>query len=49
MAPFEALYGRKCSSSSCWTEVGEIEITGLDIVLETTKKIKVIQERLKVA
>nr|GFD02940.1 putative reverse transcriptase domain-containing protein [Tanacetum cinerariifolium] len=21
-APFEALYGRKCRSSICWTEVG---------------------------
>ncbi|GFS30298.1 hypothetical protein Acr_00g0011230 [Actinidia rufa] len=25
MAPFEALYGRKCRSPSCWTEVGETE------------------------
>jgi len=23
MAPFEALYGRKCRSSLCWDEVGE--------------------------
>ena len=49
MAPFEALYGRKCRSPSCWTEVGEAEITGPDIVLETTEKIKMIQDRLKVA
>ena len=49
MAPFEALYGRKCRSPSCWTEVGETEITGPDIVLETTEKIKLIQDRLKVA
>ena len=44
MAPFEALYGRKCRSTSCWTEVGEAKITGLDIVLETIKKIKMIQD-----
>nr|GFB14381.1 hypothetical protein [Tanacetum cinerariifolium] len=25
-APFEALYGRKCSSLVCWTEVGEAQI-----------------------
>ncbi|XP_057464990.1 uncharacterized protein LOC130754761 [Actinidia eriantha] len=49
MAPFEALYGRKCRSPSCWTEVGEAEIIGPDIVLETTEKIKMIQDRLKVA
>ena len=49
MVPFEALYGKKCRSSSFWTEVGEAEITRLDIMLETTEKIRVIQERLKVA
>ena len=49
MAPFEALYGRKSRSSSYWTEVGETKITGSDILLETTKKIKLIQEQLKVA
>nr|GFC51460.1 reverse transcriptase domain-containing protein [Tanacetum cinerariifolium] len=25
-APFEALYGRKCHSPVCWTEVGEAQI-----------------------
>ncbi|GFS42085.1 hypothetical protein Acr_00g0078030 [Actinidia rufa] len=47
MAPFEALYGRKCRSPSYWMEVGETEITGPDIVLETTEKIKMIQKKLK--
>ena len=28
MAPFEALYGRKCRSLSCWIEVGETKIMG---------------------
>ncbi|GJU29801.1 putative reverse transcriptase domain-containing protein [Tanacetum coccineum] len=28
-APFEALYGRKCRSPVCWTEVGEAQILGL--------------------
>ncbi|GJV35682.1 putative reverse transcriptase domain-containing protein [Tanacetum coccineum] len=27
-APFEALYGRKCRSPVCWTEVGEAQILG---------------------
>ena len=49
MAAFEALYGRKCRSPSCWMEVGKTEITRPDIVLETTKKIKMIQEKLKIA
>nr|GEW31076.1 putative reverse transcriptase domain-containing protein [Tanacetum cinerariifolium] len=28
-APFEALYGRKCRSPVCWTEVGEAQILGV--------------------
>nr|GEU47547.1 reverse transcriptase domain-containing protein [Tanacetum cinerariifolium] len=27
-APFEALYGRRCHSPVCWTEVGEAQILG---------------------
>nr|GEX86658.1 putative reverse transcriptase domain-containing protein [Tanacetum cinerariifolium] len=38
-ALFEALYGRKCRSSICWAEVGDAQLTGLEIVHETTKKI----------
>ena len=49
MAPFEALYGKKCRTPACWTEVGDATLTGPDIVRETTEKIKVIQERLKTA
>nr|GEZ06880.1 putative reverse transcriptase domain-containing protein [Tanacetum cinerariifolium] len=39
VAPFEALYGRKCRSPVCWNEVGEFHLTGLEIVQETTEKI----------
>ena len=49
MVPFEMLYGRKCRLLSYWTEVGETEITGSNIMLEITEKIKVIQDRLKIA
>ncbi|GKF36414.1 hypothetical protein Tco_0113172, partial [Tanacetum coccineum] len=48
-APFEALYGRKCRSPVIWTEVGESQLIGLEIVQETTKKIFQIKERLKTA
>ncbi|GJZ07735.1 putative reverse transcriptase domain-containing protein [Tanacetum coccineum] len=37
-APFEALYGRKCCSPVCWAEVGEVQLTGPEIVQETTEK-----------
>nr|GFB61583.1 reverse transcriptase domain-containing protein [Tanacetum cinerariifolium] len=39
-APFEALYGRKCRSPVCWTEVGEAQILGPELIQETTEKIK---------
>ncbi|GJY46634.1 putative reverse transcriptase domain-containing protein [Tanacetum coccineum] len=46
-APFEALYGRKCRSPVCWAEVGEIQLTGLEIVQETTEKIIQIKQRIQ--
>nr|GEW44187.1 putative reverse transcriptase domain-containing protein [Tanacetum cinerariifolium] len=39
-APFEALYGRKCRSAVCWTEVGEAQILSPELIQETTEKIK---------
>ncbi|GJW49262.1 putative reverse transcriptase domain-containing protein [Tanacetum coccineum] len=48
-APFEALYGRKCRSPVIWTEVGESQLIGPEIMQETTKKIVQIKERLKTA
>ncbi|GKF76236.1 putative reverse transcriptase domain-containing protein [Tanacetum coccineum] len=38
-APFEALYSRKCRSPVYWAEVREVQLTGLEIVQETTEKI----------
>ncbi|GKD83596.1 putative reverse transcriptase domain-containing protein [Tanacetum coccineum] len=48
-APFEALYGRKCRSPICWAEVGEVQLTGPEIVQETTKKIIQIKQRMQAA
>jgi len=47
MAPYEALYGRKCRSPICWNEVGERRILGPEIVQETEEKVRVIRERLR--
>ncbi|GJZ46641.1 hypothetical protein Tco_0594237 [Tanacetum coccineum] len=38
-APFEALYGRKCRSPICWAEAGDRQLTGPEIIYETTEKI----------
>ncbi|KAD4385610.1 hypothetical protein E3N88_25779 [Mikania micrantha] len=48
-APFEALYGRKCRSPVCWAEIGESQITGPEIIQETTDKIAQIKDRIKAA
>nr|GEW02337.1 putative reverse transcriptase domain-containing protein [Tanacetum cinerariifolium] len=48
-APFEALYGRKCRSPVCWAEVGEVQLTGPEIVQETTEKIIRIKQRIQAA
>jgi len=48
-APFEALYGRKCRSPICWVEIGDSQITGPEIIHETTEKVVQIQNRLKAA
>ncbi|GKA47633.1 putative reverse transcriptase domain-containing protein [Tanacetum coccineum] len=48
-APFEALYGRKCHSPVCWAEVGQVQLTGPELVQETTKKIIQIKQRMQVA
>ncbi|GJQ97507.1 putative reverse transcriptase domain-containing protein [Tanacetum coccineum] len=48
-APFKALYGRKCRSPICWTEVGEAQILGPELIQETIEKIVQIKQRMQVA
>nr|GFB49324.1 putative reverse transcriptase domain-containing protein [Tanacetum cinerariifolium] len=47
--PFEALYGRKCCSPVCWTEVGEAQILGPELIQETIEKIVQIKQRMQAA
>jgi hypothetical protein len=49
MAPFEALYGRRCRTPLHWSEPGERWFFGVDLVKETENKVKQIQNNLKVA
>ncbi|GKD38014.1 putative reverse transcriptase domain-containing protein [Tanacetum coccineum] len=48
-APFEALYGRKCRSPVCWTEVGEAQILSPELIQETTEKIVQIKQKMQAA
>ncbi|GKD68401.1 putative reverse transcriptase domain-containing protein [Tanacetum coccineum] len=48
-APYEALYGQKCRSPVCWAEVGEAQLTGPELIQETTENIILIKQRMQVA
>ena len=49
MAPYEALYGRKCRTPLCWTELSKKKVIDPDLIQETEKNVKMIIERLQVA
>jgi hypothetical protein len=49
IAPFKALYGRQCRTTLNWSQTGEREIFGPDLVNEAEEKVKIIRNNLKVA
>ncbi|GJV47039.1 putative reverse transcriptase domain-containing protein [Tanacetum coccineum] len=48
-APFEALYGLKCRSPICWAKVGDAQLTGPEVIQETTEKIIQIKKCIQAA
>ena len=49
MAPFEALYGRRCRSPIGWFDAFEVRPWGTDLLRESLDKVKLIQDRLLMA
>ncbi|XP_042432697.1 uncharacterized protein LOC122019279 [Zingiber officinale] len=49
MAPYEALYGRKCRTPLHWDEVGERAVLGPDIVNHTVDLVVKIRDRMQAA
>nr|GFC70268.1 putative reverse transcriptase domain-containing protein [Tanacetum cinerariifolium] len=48
-APFEALYGRKCRSPVCWTEVGEAQILAVPLDgLHVDDKLHFVEEPMEI-
>ena len=41
--------GKKCRTPLCWDEVGERKLNDVELIETTSKKIKIIRERLKTA
>ncbi|XP_040967955.1 uncharacterized protein [Gossypium hirsutum] len=49
MALYEELYGHKCRTTLCWTELGELRVLGPKLVSETKDKVRLIRDHLKTA
>ena len=49
MAPYEALYGRKCRTPVCWDIEGMRQLEGPELVRETVEKVQVVKQRMKAA
>ncbi|WVZ89223.1 hypothetical protein U9M48_035651 [Paspalum notatum var. saurae] len=47
MAPFEALYGRRCRTPLNWSEPGERVTFGPDLVTQVEEQVKLIHSNLK--
>ena len=48
MTSYEALYGIKCRTPLCLTELREKKVIGPDLIQETEENVKMIRERLKI-
>jgi hypothetical protein len=48
-SPFEALYGRKCTTPLYWDQIGERQVFGPDIVEEAEQLVQQVRENLRVA
>ena len=49
MAPFEALYGRKCRTPLNWVEPRERRYYGIDFVKEAEEQVRIIQQQIEAA
>ena len=49
MAPFEALYGRRCRTPLSWSHTSERNIFEPDLVTEAEEQVRLIQNNLKTA
>ena len=47
MAPYEALYGRRCRTPICWTELYDRKTLGPELIQETEETVRLIRDRLK--
>ena len=49
MAPYEALYGRKCRSPVCWDDIGERKLLGPELITKTVDVVTQIRKHMQAA
>ncbi|GKD58384.1 putative reverse transcriptase domain-containing protein [Tanacetum coccineum] len=49
MDKLERMYLKECRSPVCWAEVGQVQLTGPELVQETTERIIQIKQRIQTA
>ena len=47
MAPFEALYGRRCKTPTCWEKVGVRSFHGPSEITDSSEKVRIVHMRMK--
>jgi transposase InsO family protein len=49
MAPYEALYGRRCRTLLFWSQTGESQVFGTEVLKGAEKQVQMVRKSLKVA
>jgi hypothetical protein len=49
MAPFEALYGRQCRTPLFWSQTGESQVFGAEVLKDAEHQVQMISKNIKVA
>ncbi|XP_074300754.1 uncharacterized protein LOC141632070 [Silene latifolia] len=49
MAPFEALYGRKCRSPVCWDDRADTVVLGPEMIQEMVEQVHIIRQKMRAA
>jgi len=47
MAPYGALYGRKCRTPLCWYQDGETVLVGLELLEKTIEKVRMVRDKMQ--
>jgi hypothetical protein len=49
MAPYEALYERQCRTPLFWSQTGESQVFGPEVLKDAEKQVQMVRESSKVA